>query len=160
MNRAHAVAPERGIGDLLAGAQFVDAYSVVAPSGVADAMEAARRMIARSPDWATRLMALRNTLVKPLGLKVDGGTEEGVEKLGLFPVVSATPRRVVFGFEDRHLDFRGVVDVADAPELAGASRVTLSTLVRLHNLFGRAYLTAILPFHGRIVRGWLDELAR
>jgi hypothetical protein len=154
--KAHPVSPDNDIGRLLPGAQFMDAYGVTVPGGVPDAKTAARIMVARSPGWVTGLMRLRNALVKPLGLKVDDAGGDGLERIGFFPILSETPRRIIFGLADKHLDFRGVVDVADP---AGASQVTLTTLVRLHNGFGRAYLTAILPFHKMIVRAWLEELS-
>jgi len=69
--------------------------------------------------------------------------------------LSETPRRLVAGFNDRHLDFRVVVDVA----LAGSGQqVTLATLVLTHNLLGRAYLAVILPFHRLIARVMLRQV--
>ena len=70
-------------------------------------------------------------------------------RLGLFPVVSQQPDRVVLGFDDRHLDFRLVVD---AP---GNGDVTGTTLIRTHNLLGRIYLAIVLPFHRIIVPAML-----
>ena len=114
-------------------------------------------MVERSPSWVTGLMTMRNTLVRPLGLKVDDAGSDGVERIGFFPVVSETPRRIVFGLQDKHLDFCGVVDVENSD---GSCHVTVTTLVHLHNLLGRAYLTAILPFLKMIVRTWLEELTQ
>jgi Protein of unknown function (DUF2867) len=152
MIKACEVDPERAIGALLPGAQFADAYRVTALGGLSDAMTAARIMVECSPVWVTQLMKLRNKVVKPLGLKDDDADDYGLGKIGFFPVVFASRQRVVLGLEDKHLDFRAVVDVANA---GGVSHVTVTTLVRMHNLFGRAYLTAML-----IVRTWLDKLAR
>ena len=60
------------------------------------------------------------------------------------------------GFNDKHLDFRLVVDVA----AAGATRnVTATTLVLTHNWLGRAYLALILPFHRLIVPAMLRKVA-
>ena len=69
--------------------------------------------------------------------------------IGIFPVISETPDRLVAGFNDSHLDFRVVVDVAPP---APASRVTATTLVLTHNWLGRTYLAIIMPFHRLIVR--------
>jgi len=160
--RARSVSPESDIGRLLTGAQFIDAYSVTVPGGVPDAKAAATAMVERSAGWVRGLMATRNAIVKPFGLKVDGAREAGLERIGFFPILSETPSRIIFGLEDKHLDFRGVVDVrnSDAPSSDGTSDVTVTTLVRQHNLFGRAYLAAILPFHKIIVRTWLQSLTR
>jgi hypothetical protein len=113
-------------------------------------------MLERPPGWVDGLMALRNGIVGPLGLKTSAGEEaKGLETIGLFPIRSATPARVVLGFADKHLDFRVVVEVAAA---SGGSAVTATTLVRLNNFFGRLYLTAIMPFHKAIVRTMLKGM--
>jgi hypothetical protein len=152
-----AVRPAIGIGDILPGSQFMDAYCVVVAAPGLDALDAARRTLGRLPRWAEPLMALRNVLVKPFGLKTGREPGDRREKIGIFPIESATPGRVVLGFDDRHLDFRGVVDVAASGR---DSEVTLTTLVRLHGVPGRTYLTAIMPFHKLIVRTALAGLAR
>ena len=75
--------------------------------------KAAERMFARSPRWIEALLALRNLVVAPFGLKTSGEGEPATGgMIGIFPVVSETPRRLVAGFNDHHLDFRVVVDVA------------------------------------------------
>jgi hypothetical protein len=47
-------------------------------------------------------------------------------------------------------------------DVAGAgvvSEVTATALVRLHNMLGRAYLAANLPFHKLVVRSMLSKAA-
>jgi hypothetical protein len=80
------------------------------------------------------------------------------ERIGAFPVLSQSPQRVVMGLDDRHLDFRLAVDVAALD--ARRREVTATTLVRTHNLLGRAYLTLILPFRRRIVPGIMARVAQ
>jgi hypothetical protein len=75
----------------------------------------------------------------------------------MFPVLSETPQRIIAGLDDRHLDFRVVVDVAGS---GAGRRVTATTVVLTHNLLGRVYLTIILPFHRLIVRAMLRQIAR
>jgi hypothetical protein len=157
MTKVHAVTPEPGIGRILAGAHFIDAYRVTAEGVQLDALEAATLMLAEPPGWVGRLMALRNAIVTPFGLKTGRETVGRFGKIGIFPIESVTPGRVVLGFEDKHLDFRVAVDVA---RTGGGSAVTATTLVRLHNLPGRLYLTTILPFHRMIVRASLESVAR
>ena len=139
-------------GNPLPGANFTDAFSVTVSEPI-DAREAARRMMERPPSWITGLLALRNLAVSPFGLK--RGAPPGVERLGIFPVVSAAPDRVVMGFDDAHLDFRVVVDVA--PQGSGR-RVTATTLVRTRNRFGRLYLVAVKPFHRAVVPAMLAQV--
>ena len=76
--------------------------------------------------------------------------------IGIFPVISETPDRLIAGFNDKHLDFRVVVDVA-AP--GPFKQVTATTLVKTHNRLGRAYLAIILPFHRLIVPAMLRQVA-
>ena len=141
---------------ILTGAQFADAFCIEVADGELDARRAAERMMARQPWWAEALVSLRNVLVAPLGLKTSGASP-GVPRdmIGIFPVVSETPDRLVAGFNDRHLDFRVVVDVT-AP---GAVRqVTATTLVKTHNWLGRTYLATIMPFHRLIVPALLRQV--
>jgi hypothetical protein len=157
MNEVQAIRPAPGIGELLVGAQFADSYRVAVAVADLDATCAARAMIEHPPRWVDRLLALRHRLVAPFGLKTSAKEEATpLGTIGLFPIRSATPTRVVMGFEDSHLDFRVVVDVVKTD---GGSTVTATTLVRLNNLFGRLYLTAIVPFHQAIVRTMLKGMA-
>jgi Protein of unknown function (DUF2867) len=142
---------------LLAGAQFVDAFQIETSDGALDARHAAERMMGRSPRWIEALVSLRNLLVAPFGLKTSGAgaaTPRGM--IGIFPVISETPDRLIAGFNDKHLDFRVVVDVANSPT---ARNVTATTLVKTHNRLGRTYLAIILPFHRLVVRALLGQVA-
>jgi len=152
------VKPETDTGALLPGAQFVDAFRLETNGRALDARHAAQRMIARQPRWAEALVTLRNILVTPFGLKTSGASETPPrEMIGLFPVLSATPDRLVAGFDDKHLDFRIVVDVAASG--ATTQNVTLTTLVLTHNWLGRTYLAIILPFHRLIAPTLLRQVA-
>lgn len=131
-------------------ADFRDAFAIDVESADLDAPEAARRAFSRQPGWIDGLLALRNLAMAPFGLKTgaDPKLPPG-KRYGIFPVVSSTPERVVLGFDDRHLDFRIVIDVNTvSPRMR---RVTATTLVHRNNAFGHAYLAAIMPFHKRIV---------
>jgi hypothetical protein len=114
-------------------------------------------MLTQGPRWIDALMTLRNLLVTPFGLTTPApGIAASADRVGIFPVVSETPTRLVAGFNDKHLDFRVVVDVtASGP----GQRVTATTLVLTHNLLGRLYLTIILPFHRLVVRSMLRQVA-
>ncbi len=142
---------------LLAGAQFADAFGLDIDGRTLDARQAAERMIGRSPRWIDALVALRNILVAPFGLKTSGaGVTTGRDMIGIFPVISQTPDRLVAGFNDIHLDFRVVVDVATQDT---GQQVTATTLVKTHNWLGRTYLAIILPFHRLVVRTMLRQVA-
>jgi hypothetical protein len=153
--RVREVDPNVDTAALLAGAQFVDAYSVAIDNGSLDARQATERMVAHQPRWINTLLTLRNLLVSPFGLKTSAPRGTG-DIIGILPVVSQTPDRLVAGFNDSHLDFRFVVDIAAADS---GRRVTATTLVLTHNWLGRVYLATILPFHRLIVRTMLRQVA-
>jgi hypothetical protein len=151
--RVDEVTPNPDYGALLPEAQFADAFAIAVDDRTLDARGAAEKMFARNPPWIEQLVALRNLLVRPFGLKTSGEKEPSTGgMIGLFPVLSETPDRLVAGFDDHHLDFRVVVDVA------AGKQVTATTLVRTHNLLGRLYLAIILPFHRLVVRSLLRQI--
>ena len=154
--KVHEVHPNIDAGILLAGAQFIDAFSIGVGHGTIDARQAAERMTGRSPGWIDVLVTLRNILVAPFGLKAGARQGDGADMIGIFPVISQTPDRLVAGFNDRHLDFRVVLDVATHGD---GQQVTATTLVKTHNRLGRTYLAIILPFHRRVVRAMLAQVA-
>jgi hypothetical protein len=146
------VTPAVDTGALLAGA-----FRVEIGDRNLDARQAAERMMARQPRWAEALVALRNFLVAPLGLRTSGaGLVPPRDMIGIFPVVSQTPGRLIAGFNDHHLDFRVVIDVTEPGDLR---QVTATTLVKTHNWFGRTYLAIIMPFHRLIVPALLRQVA-
>jgi Protein of unknown function (DUF2867) len=151
------VAPAIDPATLLVGAQFVDAYRLEVDGTALDARQAATRMMARPPRWVDALVALRNIIVAPFGLKTSGEDRRVPRDIiGIFPVVSETPERLVAGFNDKHLDFRVVVDVATTGQ---GQSITATTLVLTHNWLGRTYLKIIMPFHWLVVRAMLRQVA-
>lgn len=132
---------------ILPGADFADAWRVVGLSAGLDAQKVALRFFDRSPRWIRALLWLRNLLVRPFGLRTRT-SDQATPRLK-FPVISSQPNRVVLGFDDRHLDFRVVIDI-EAAEKERLS-ATATTYVRTHNLGGRLYLRVIKPFHRAIV---------
>ena len=156
--RVRKVAPDPDCGALLPDAQFADAHCVDIGDIDIDAREACVRMVLHPPRWIDVLLRLRNILVSPFGLKTSGeGAPAPGGLIGLFPVVSETPQRLVAGFNDYHLDFRIVVDVNHAAE---SRQVISTTLVRTHNFLGRAYLTLIMPFHKLVVRSMMRQIVQ
>lgn len=150
------VTPHVDAGAVLSGAQFIDAFRVEIGATAVNAREACTRMVLNWPRWIDALLRLRNILVAPFGLKTSGeGAPAPGGMIGLFPVLSETPERLVAGFDDSHLDFRIVVDVAGD---AASRLVTSTTLVRTHNLLGRTYLTLIMPFHKLVTRSMMGRI--
>ncbi len=115
------------------------------------------------PTGVSRLMGLRNVLVKPLGLRtsplgcpVSSLLNDAPQRFaGRFPVleqaIDADDRRaqVVLGADDKHLRFRSCAAVECLP--GGKVRFTLGTRVRNRNLFGAVYMRMIDRTHRRYV---------
>ena len=151
------ITPNVDAGTVLSGAQFIDSFRVEVGTTELSAREACTRMVLNAPRWIDALTRLRNILVKPFGLKTSGeGAYAPGGLIGLFPVLSETPDQLIAGFDDSHLDFRIVVEVAGEAVLR---HVTLTTLVRTNNLLGRTYLAFITPFHKLVARSMMGRLA-
>jgi len=110
---------------------------------------AAAEVITDFPGWAKALVMLRNAVTAPFGLRTGG--DDTADRVGIFPVERETDQELIAGFNDKHLDFRVSVTAQDG-------RVTLATWVRPHNIGGRVYLNAIMPFHVLIARNALARV--
>jgi hypothetical protein len=148
---------------VLPSANWADSYTIEVPSGELTAGQAARMVVDATPSWIAPLMRTRDAVVGRLGLKRSTDHHPGdMEMIGVFPIVERSDDRVVLGFDDRHLDFRVVVDVRHP--LPDRSVVSMTTLVNRKILFGKIYIAVITPFHKLLVRSALsaagDRLAR
>ena len=143
---------------------FLDGQWVPLPHPAPDAAELTIATVFNMPGWATALLALRNLLVAPFGLKTGGPnalplpTRDQINTQsysGIFAVHSATPDEVILGTDDRHLDFRISILRSEPDDL-----VAISTWVRPHNRLGRIYLALVYPFHRLIVARCLQGAGR
>lgn len=133
---------------------FIDC--VFAPSAKIgkSAEQLTKQALGQMPSWVKRLMQLRNAIVGLFGLKTgDVGTThdqmpdklEVGDKMGVFRVCYISEDEIILGEDDKHLDFRISILKSDTGSI-------LSTWVRPHNIFGKAYLTIIMPFHRLITQ--------
>lgn len=142
-------------------AEMVSLHNVRASRILVEVLEGFLR---NRPTGVTRLMQLRNELVKPLGLRtsqlgcpVSSLLSPCRENLfaGKYPVldqrISADDHvaQVVLGADDRHLQFRSCVGVRIIDE--HRVEITLGTRVHCRNAFGRFYMAAIDLVHRRYV---------
>ena len=112
------------------------------------------------PAGVARMMALRNVMVRPLGLRTSPlgcpvSSLLSPDKSNLFahrfPVLDQeidarnTRAQVLLGANDKHLLFRSCVGVTMLPH--GRVEFTLGTRVRCKNVFGRFYMAAINRVH-------------
>ncbi|MGB8818634.1 MAG: DUF2867 domain-containing protein [Rhizobiaceae bacterium] len=146
---------------ILPGAQFGDAYQLTVDGLNLDPLEAARRAVYGAPSWINLLLRIRTLLVKPFGLKPGANPareKATVDNIGIFPIIERKPERLVLGMNDRHLDFRLLVDIAELG--GGRQSVTASTVVKTHNALGKIYLAIVKPFHRIIVPAMLSKVVR
>jgi hypothetical protein len=116
--------------------------------------------LSNPPTGVARMMAFRNWLVRPLGLRTSPlgcpvSSLLSPDKSNLFaqrfPVLDQetdthhTRVQVLLGANDKHLVFRSCVGVTMLPY--GRVQFTLGTRVRCKNLFGRFYMAAIDRVH-------------
>lgn len=141
---------------VLPDADWADRFTLPVPGSGLTATAAAELCLGHMPGWVRALMSLRNRLVAPFGLKA--APYPSSSSIGGFPVVSRSDERVVLGLDDRHLDFRIVIDVR--PNRPDGQTVGVTTLVRRKNLSGRAYLAVVAPFHRLIVPTVLEGIGR
>lgn len=137
-------------------ADWADAFEVEYGSGTTDMTSLARQTVGAMPKWARALLALRNILVAPFGLKADGATDavRPENQVGMFPILHQSQDRIVLGLDDKHLDFRIVLERIKTGD---QHMLRATTLVTRHNLFGRFYISIVTPFHKRIVKSVLQN---
>jgi hypothetical protein len=142
--------------DVLPNADWADAYEIETRRDFANMKSAAFCMVGTMPRWAKPLLWLRNMLVAPFGLQRGDQSivETDADHIDFFPVLSENDQEIVLGLDDRHLNFRILLERRTE---ANRTRYRLTTLVERHNLFGRTYLFLITPFHKLIVRSVLTN---
>ena len=122
------------------------------------APDLARRMLTVRSRLGGGLLRIRDLLVSPFGIRPAHGRRGEVRiepgaSAGPFHVLEVTEEEVLFGEDDRHLDYRVSL-------LAQGGQATLSTVVRFHGLTGRAYFFLVRPFHRILARRLLAAASR
>lgn len=126
---------------------FQDAFAIeVDPSLPSDPKWWADRMIADPPKSVALLMGARNLAMKPFGLKTGELDESGENEV--FKPLDRTDSELLVGTDDRHLNFRGNL-VTEVEE--GRLTLTIGTVVRFNNRFGRAYFVPVRPMHAHVI---------
>ncbi|MDO5610455.1 MAG: DUF2867 domain-containing protein [Pseudomonadota bacterium] len=153
------------------GFDFQDSFRLTLPASVVGSADPVHLLAAvlegflqNRPHGVSRLMAVRNWLVKPLQLRTSplgcpvssllSARSENVFA-GKYPVLAqqvdtdGCGAQVILGADDRHLRFRTCVAATIAAD--GSAAVTLGTRVKTLNAFGRFYMRAIERVHRRHV---------
>ena len=143
------------IAGLVPGSYFHDAWAVPAGDPSLSALGQVLKAAGQTPRWVSACMSLRNRVVSLFGLKNLGGLENlphhkaeadyrPGDRVGIFTLFENTPDEVLLGDRDKHLDVTLSVHLTPEPA-TGASLITLTTVVRVHNLLGRAYMLPVAP---------------
>lgn len=164
---------------LAEGFDHQDSFSLRVPAAEAATADAGRMLEAlldgfllNRPAGVSRLMGLRNVVVRPLGLRpsplgcpVSSLLSPNAASMfaGRFPVLGqhsagdGSRAQVILGADDKHLAFRSCVGVQRLVD--GSLDFTLGTRVRYRNLFGRFYMTAIDRVHRSYVSPTMLRMA-
>lgn len=132
-------------------------------------LEIGRAFSKSKSKWISILMALRDKIVKPFGLKISKKVtnkksqnfefEKG-KQFGIFKVFDKTENEVILGENDKHLDFR--ISILLDNQTENKKILTISSIVKFNNWFGKLYFMTIKPFHNIIVpkmlKGILDKI--
>ena len=124
------------------------------------------KLIKSIPKWLKFLLNLRNEIASIFGLKT-GKIEniyENLEKLNLkqdqlitdFFIFLKEKNHLIAELKDKHLDFRFSILIRQED---GITRVSLSTIVKINNIFGKVYFFLITPFHRLIIPNILKRLS-
>ncbi|MBV7430358.1 MULTISPECIES: DUF2867 domain-containing protein [unclassified Acidovorax] len=168
------VPPGTVIHATLHDADFFDAFTTTDPRPAASALQTWLEVLARTPRWTEQLLAVRNKLVRLVGLKGVGQLQDvhplasGAsptnarsyrvgDRVGIFLIRHLSDTEVVMGQDDKHLDVQ--VSLTKHGQPGSAPTVVISTVVHIHNTLGHAYMAVITPFHRRIVQAMLQQLA-
>lgn len=164
-----ALPGDSGVTNLYPSANLADAFAIALPlTASADPELLARFIFAQQPAWIGALMRVRDAMVAGFGLKTArqlatlAPTDSAgqASRVGIFRIYSNNTNEIILGEDDKHLDFRLSVLCSGGPGLQSGRRLTLSTVVKCHNLPGRAYIALIAPFHRIVVKASLRHAAR
>lgn len=91
-------------------ASLLDSYSIdLSASEQSSMRELATRTLVNPPAWQKALIALRDAMVTPFGIKTSDTvrtSRDSHERVDFFPVHWEGKDEIVLGTDDRHLDFR------------------------------------------------------
>ncbi len=148
------------ISDWYPHAQLLDSYAIDIPSAPSPNMrQLATLALGNPPVWFRTLLTIRDAAMRPLGVKSSRQLREGTPfaaRVDFFPILQEKENEIVFGEDDRHLDFRISLLRIRA---GGNTKVIATTAVHIHNRLGRAYINIIRPFHHLVVTRSMARLA-
>lgn len=136
---------------------YIDSYSADINAKPFTIEQVGKSFFLASPEWVNGLLLLRDKVVGMLGLKtgIDANNKDKIianfkcevgERVALFKVIDKNENEVIFGENDKHLNFR-VSLFLDRDK----GKLIVSTLVKFNHWMGKLYFLPVLPFHKIIV---------
>lgn len=161
--------PQKSILNSSSDFEFIDGYKANFNDDKVDIQKIGKLFFSTGPKWIVKLFNLRNKIVKLFGLKTSNKIAEKEKQLenfncepnqqiGLFKVFHRSENEVVIGEDDKHLDFRVSLFLRENGEAENGKELTISTLVKFNNWFGRLYFIPVKPFHKVIVPAMLKGI--
>ena len=122
-----------------------------------------------APNWVSRLIGLRDKLVRVFGLKSSGVVDKKEQNvnfkmevgsgLGVFKILKQSNKEVMMGEDDKHLNFRASLLLTKNDD-SNKYQLTISTTVKMNNWFGKMYFMPVKPIHKLIVPVMLRGIIR
>ena len=150
---------------------YIDSYSILISDKEdnTNLKNIVRFFLTCGPKWADRLMKIRDKVVGIFGLKTsDMLTDKGKkldniklehgEQLDIFQLYEKTDNEVILGGDDNHLDLRVSLLIEPSAPNSDKRKLSITTVVKFNNFFGRLYFLPVRPFHEIIVRTTLKNM--
>lgn len=154
------------IAQALPNSDFADCYQFDDLWPDKNALETYLTLVTRTPGWMNALMAMRNQVVRLVGLKHLGNLSTAVnnkpahvyqvgDRVGIFSLKHLQNDEVILFDDDKHL----LVQLSVVKHTVnGKPMVSLSTVVHIHNRLGRFYMAIVGPAHSFIVPRMLAQV--
>jgi Protein of unknown function (DUF2867) len=140
--------------EFIESAYFTNCYRVSLDRKGISVVDIFFAIFAHHPIWLKGILMVRNRIASLCGLDAADASEmlhfekrnkyHVGDKIGVWPIFVLTDTELIAGRDNKHLDFR--LELLKLTENKSES-VTVSTVCKVHNVFGKIYLTVIIPFH-------------
>lgn len=156
------IMPENSIlSNLTNTTDYQDTYSFIVKNNQLSMNELYIKIFSTAPKWVDFLLSLRNKIVRLWGLKTEPEqvTQNDFtvgDKVGIFKIFKIQENEIIAGEDDKHLDFR----VSVYRKIRTQTKISVSTIVKYNNDFGKFYFFIIAPFHKLIVKSLLRKSAK
>ena len=140
--------------DFVRLAYFQDGYRTRLRRSSAGPVDIFQSVFSHYPTWMKVVLIARKRLASLAGLEAPTASEIMTpemkslysvgEQIGPWPIYALSGSELIAGRDNSHLDFR----LSVLRETNGESvSAVISTVCRVHNTFGKAYLFFVIPFH-------------